>query len=141
MRYVLLALIAFAPLGAIAGKLDFGTLGNDTIDVSVVSLIATPERFHGKAVRVTGAFRVEFEGNNLCLHTEDLKNYNGKNCLWLSLDYATLKSTPKELSRFNGQNVLVEGTFNKDDLGHLGCCSGSIDKIWRVTSMRPENWK
>ncbi len=41
--------------------------------ISLINLIATPERYHGKWVRVQGVANFEFEGNALFLHKEDYK--------------------------------------------------------------------
>ena len=35
-------------------------------DVSIVQLIAQPEKFEGKRVRFIGFLRIEFEGNAIC---------------------------------------------------------------------------
>jgi hypothetical protein len=43
----------------------------DIADVSMVQLLATPERFHGKRVRFTGFVHLAFEGNGIYLHKED----------------------------------------------------------------------
>jgi hypothetical protein len=120
-------------VAAVAHGADrFGSIDQEAVDVSIISLIATPERFHGKTVRAGGAFRAEFEGDVLCLHVEDLKTHNGKNCVWLYFDYEALGATPKDLSVLNDRNVWIEGTYNKNSNGHRGCCSGSIEGIWRV---------
>ena len=44
------------------------------IDVTLVQLIANPEKFDGKQIRVIGFLRLEFEGNVLYLHREDYEN-------------------------------------------------------------------
>ena len=41
------------------------------IDVSMVQLLATPEKYDGKLVRVIGVGNLEFEGNYLSLNKED----------------------------------------------------------------------
>jgi hypothetical protein len=42
--------------------------------VSLVRLMATPEKYDGKAVQVVGFLRLEFEGNGLYLHQEDYEH-------------------------------------------------------------------
>ena len=44
------------------------------VHVTLVRLIANPEKFDGKLVRVIGFLRLEFEGNVLYLHREDYEN-------------------------------------------------------------------
>lgn len=131
-----LLLLAFVML-PVWSRPDFGKVDHEAQKASLVSLIATPDRFHGKVVRVEGPFRVEFEGNVICLHTEDLRNYISKNCVWLHIDFEALGSTPKSLSKHNGKHVLLEGTFNKEDNGHRDCCSGSIEHVSRVMIIEP----
>ena len=38
----------------------------DPADVSLIQLIANPQMFDGKLVRVIGFLRLEFEGNGAC---------------------------------------------------------------------------
>ena len=52
-------------------------------NVSIVNLIATPEKYDGKLVRIFGFVKLEFEGTGIYLTEADLKNYLGKNGLWL----------------------------------------------------------
>src|SRR5215471_15964166 len=52
--------------------------------VSMVQLIASPEKFDGKVVQVIGFLRLEFEGDVLYLHADDYKNRINKNGLWVS---------------------------------------------------------
>jgi hypothetical protein len=101
--------------------------------VSLVALIANPDKYEGKPVRVIGAFRLEFEGNEICLHKEDLINALSQNCLWISLDGTKLWPGADGLSRLNDHYVLVEGHFTTTDRGHMGMDSGAIIDIWRVS--------
>lgn len=57
---------------------------DDTVqDVSLIQLIAQPEKFEGKRVRFIGFLRIEFEGNAIYLHREDFDHGITKNGLWL----------------------------------------------------------
>jgi hypothetical protein len=134
MKYALAILMLAATAVACAREVSFGRVDQEAVEVSIVSLIATPDRFHGKVVRTEGAFRAEFEGNEICLHLEDLKTYNGKNCVWLHFDNKALGAEHKELSSLNEKHVWIEGVFNKNHNGHRNCCSGSIESVWRVTA-------
>lgn len=104
--------------------------------VSLVSLIATPESFHGQKVRVIGAFNVAFEDNVLCLHMEDLVNRISANCVWHRPDYESLRTTRNGLSVLNGRYVLVEGTYDMHRKGHFDCCAGEIGSVTRVEALR-----
>ena len=96
-------------------------------DVSLIQLVATPERFHGKFVRVIGYVRLEFEGNAIYLHHDDLKYGIEKNGLWLSVTHQIMKDRDKYTDKY----VLVEGTFNSQNRGHLGMNSGAIEGLKR----------
>jgi len=100
----------------------------NALDLSIINLIATPEKYHGKVVRVIGVGNLEFEGNAVYLSREDFK-YVSNNGLWIELGE---KATPyNEAKKFNGKYVIIEGTFDKNDTGHFGMWSGSIKKITR----------
>lgn len=111
---------------------NWGAVGDSVERVSLVALIARPELYEGKAVRVIGAFRLEFEGNAVCLHSEDIEKGISNNCLWISLDMAKVNANPEELKALNGGHALLEGTFTSRHRGHFGMYSGSIENIWRV---------
>jgi len=101
--------------------------------VSLINLIATPKAFDGKRIRVVGFVRIEFEGNAIYLHADDLRNGNTKNGLWLDL--------PRPLSRttkVNDQYAIVEGVFSMEDQGHFGLWSGAITQITRLDAWRPK---
>ena len=97
-------------------------------DVSIIQLIANPEAYDGKLVRVEGVGNVEFEGNGLFLHKEDWKYCVFRNALWLSFGP---EGHPQGAEGYNGKYVLVEGIFEKDENGHMGLFSGAITDIRR----------
>ncbi len=96
-------------------------------DVSMVQLIATPEKYDGKFVRVIGVGNLEFEGDCISLSKEDLK-YGVGNSIWIELD-GTISYD--EAAQYNGEYVIVEGVFDKDDCGHMDMFRGSIKNISR----------
>ena len=104
----------------------------EPIDVSMVQLLATPDKFHGKFVRVIGYLHLEFEGNGLYLHSEDELAALPKKGLWFDGTIETMKK-PKD---FTDQYVLVEGTFDAKSHGHMGMWSGTISGIKRVMPWR-----
>jgi hypothetical protein len=127
------AFLIAAMLSHAASSASFGKV-RQVENVSIVSLIATPEKYDGKPVRVTGAVRLEFEGNALCLHQEDLTQRIYANCLWMQPDLNALAANENTLSALNNQYVLIEGTFRKDERGHRSMYSGAMTGIWRVQS-------
>lgn len=99
-------------------------------NVSMIQLIANPQQYDGKPIRVMAFLHLEFEGNALYLHREDFDKSLLSNAVWISLDDQKIR-TSKKLS---GGYVLVEGIFNAKDQGHLGSFSGSIQQVTRLQS-------
>lgn len=124
---LLLALSAHA-----APPAHFGKAVRPIENVSLVSLIANPEKYDGKPIRAIGAVRLEFEGHSLCLHTEDQVRFNFANCFWIKPDLQALGTDARTLSSLSGQYVLLEGIFQKDEHGHRGSYPGAIVSIWRI---------
>jgi hypothetical protein len=97
--------------------------------VSIIQLISSPDAYDGKLVQVFGFVRFEFEGSAIYLHQEDYKQGLYKNSLWLSM------GEQKELDQ---KYALIEGIFNARNHGHLGLCSGSIEKVSRSMPWPPK---
>ena len=100
-------------------------------DVSLVQLLATPERFHGKRVQVIGFLRLEFEGDALYLHQEDYRRGISKNAIWVDLPDAIRRNSKKLTDRY----VIAGGTFDSSAHGHMGMFSGTL-KIVRLDVWR-----
>ncbi len=100
-------------------------------DVSLVQLVATPERFDGKAVRVIGFLHLEPEGTALYLHSEDLIYTLVKNGVWVN-------PTADFKKKLSDRYVLIEGTFDARDHGHKGLWSGAIRDVTRATPWSPK---
>lgn len=94
-------------------------------DVSMISLIATPERYEGKLVRVRGYMHLEFEGDGLYLHRDDEKYALYNNGVWVG----PFTSPPPKNA--NNKYVLIEGRFSGKDKGHMGLWSGAIRDVTR----------
>ncbi|HJQ19130.1 MAG TPA: hypothetical protein VJ867_02205 [Gemmatimonadaceae bacterium] len=99
---------------------------------SLIELIARPEPFDGKPVRVIGFVNFEFEGNAIYVSRSDWENHIASNGLWIDpptgyeSDSASSRKTP------NQQYVIVEGTFRGAQRGHMGMWSGAIEKVTRL---------
>jgi len=85
--------------------------------VSVVSLISSPERFHGRKVRIKGCFSFIFEDVSLYLSCEDYKYERMMNRVGLDF-YGFGKVNPEKwgavkaaLKKFNGKPVEIVGYF------------------------------
>ena len=98
------------------------------IDVSMIQLIANPERYDGKLVRVIGVGNLEFENDSLWLSKEDYK-YHTDNAIWIILGDRAIEYDDARC--YNGEYVIVEGIFDKDCHGHMGAFRGTIKNINR----------
>ncbi len=97
-------------------------------DVTMIQLIANPEKYDGQLVRVIGVGNLEFEGNCISLSKEDLK-YGVGNSIWIELGEKAISY--EEAQQYNGEYVIIEGIFDKDDCGHMNMFCGSIKNISR----------
>lgn len=102
------------------------------LDVSMIQLIANPQQFNGRQVRLIAYLRLEFEGDALYLHREDFTRGMTSNALWIALDDKQLKAS----RTLNNGYVLVEGVFSSTDKGHLGMFSGAIDQVTRLQAWK-----
>jgi hypothetical protein len=100
--------------------------------VSLVQLIATPEKYDGKAILVVGFLRLEFEGNVLYLHEEDYKHGITKNSVWVVRNVKINERT----DALNMHYILLTGTFDAEHKGHMGLSNGSLKNITASTSWR-----
>jgi hypothetical protein len=106
---------------------NLGDVRRDSETVSLIRLVSNPEAFEGKAVRVEGILRVEFEGDALFLSEADLRHRISKNGIWIDIPEKWLP----QLEKLSGHYVLVEGVF-ATGTGHMGAYSGTINELNRV---------
>jgi hypothetical protein len=109
-------------------------------DVSLIRLIANPEAFDGKRVRVIAFLNLEFEGNALYVSRADSENNVSKNGVWIDVP----EQVRKDARQYSDRYVLVEGVFSAKDHGHLGVFSGALGKVSRVEVWsrrgKPKRW-
>ena len=110
-----------------------GTPNADAESVSIIRLIAAPERYDGKLVRVVGYLNMAFEGDSIYFHEEDFRRSLVENALWVE----PVDGMRKELAKLSRQYVLIEGVFDASDTGHMGLFSGTIKKITRADAWKP----
>ena len=93
--------------------------------VSLVQLIASPEKFDGKSVIIEGVINLEFEGNAVYMTKEHWKHSGYSFGIWLEAD--------DKLARgwrwANGLYCVLKGTFKADDRGHMGLWMGSLTDV------------
>jgi hypothetical protein len=105
-------------------KLQAGRpLGEST---SVIRILANPDAFHGKRVRIEGFLHFEFEDSAIYLHQVDSDHMLSQNAIWINL--------PNDLSReladkLNNHYVHCEGQFSAKDHGHMGAYGGELSDV------------
>jgi hypothetical protein len=102
--------------------------------VSIINLIATPEKYHGKKIQIIGYLHLEFEGDAIYLHKEDYVNGICDNGLWVNISKSV--TSKKHLKDYSDNYVIILGTFNKDSHGHMGLFNGTMDDIIRLDFWR-----
>ena len=105
-------------------------------DVSLISVIAMPEKYKERKIRVIGYLNLEFEGNGIYLHKDDYDYGIPKNGLWveMSRDSIQLPQIKKCIKNY----VLIEGTFDLSE-GHMGAFSGTIKNVTRLEIWNSSN--
>jgi hypothetical protein len=126
MKLIASVFVIFITLFAVPIKAE------EPVDVTLVQLIANPEKFDGKLVRVIGFLRLEFEGNVLYLHREDYENAILGDGIWVDVT----PEITKQSKTLNMHYVLLVGIFSSSDKGHMGMWSGTIKKIRRAELWR-----
>jgi len=98
-------------------------------DLPLVRLVVSPEKYHGKRVRVIGFVRLEEEGSGVYVHKEDYQHALIGNGVWINVSGARLDADGQK--NRNMKYCLIEGTFDAKKRGHKGAWSGSIKNISR----------
>ena len=129
-RYMIAAALLLTALPAFTRG---GRAAEMAEDVSMVQLIATPEKFDGKFVRVFGFLNLEFEGDALYLHREDLVQSLVRNGVWVH----RTEAMERDRKKLNRHYVLIEGIFDAQDHGHMALCGGAIKDITRIETWPP----
>jgi hypothetical protein len=93
-------------------------------DVSLVALIATPERFQGTLIRTSGYLRLEFEGDAIFMTKSDADHRISKNGLWVSAEEFRARK-----NEVHNRYVFIEGRFSAQILGHMDAYSGAITNV------------
>jgi len=99
-------------------------------NVSLVKLIASPEKYNGKRIQVIGYLHLEFEGNAIYLHQEDYKHGISENSFWV--EFSSKLTKKRDLNKFNNRYVIIIGTFKANEKGHMGMFGGTLDNIVRL---------
>ena len=114
---LLLGLLLSAPAG-----------NKEPQEISLIRLIANPEKFDGQLIKTIGFLRIEPEGTTLSVSFEDYQHGIAKNSVWIDLSADMNKNS--ELLDMN--YVLVVGIYRAQQQGHMACCSGTVTEISRA---------
>jgi hypothetical protein len=121
-----------------AASADLALPGARFESVSLIRLIAVPERYDGKRIAVSGFAEIEFENMSLCPWRPVAAR---KDCLWLEIDDGPFEDDSDEQryldkerrwQKFHDKAITVYGTFAVKHTGHFGLWSGAIRSIERV---------
>jgi len=102
------------------------------LTVSIVQVIASPEQFDGKRVRLLGYVHFEDEGNALYLHREDFEANLISNSLLLHLTFEDWKTFRSLSDRY----VIVEGRVRAPKRGPTSYRAGVLREITRLERLR-----
>lgn len=80
--------------------------------VSLVELIANPEKHVGWRVEVTGYLDCQFEGDKLFLTREDYEHRTTANSIHVACFHSEIGFGKAERQRWQGSRVTVAGTFD-----------------------------
>lgn len=100
---------------------------------ALIEVLVHPDQYQDKEVLVAGYLRVEFEGDALYLDEIDDHYVRTSNAFALSFQDNALQMSREEIAeQFNERYVLLEGTFDKNDHGHMGMFRGAFKHIKRI---------
>lgn len=98
--------------------------------VSLIAVIANPEKFHKKTIIVEGYFIMESEGDAIYVSKDDCTNALYKNAIFLFTNANDLKEMGIK-KPYRGY-IRLEGVFNKDIKGSYDFYSGTFEKVISV---------
>lgn len=98
------------------------------LSVSMVPLLASPQKYDGKLIRVIGVLGIQFESNALYLHEEDYEYGITKNSFFVRLT----EEQEKKFRALNKKYVIVEGMFSANGPEAREMTSGAIFDISRL---------
>lgn len=99
-------------------------------EVSLVSIIANPDKYHKKNVTVMGYFTMETEGQAIYISKSDYQAAIFKNAIYLYIGYDSLKNMDIQ-QPYKGY-IQIEGIFNKNLKGSYGFYSGGFENITKI---------
>ncbi|WP_299223868.1 hypothetical protein [uncultured Psychroserpens sp.] len=95
--------------------------------VSLIDLIANPEKYDGRKVMIKGYLNFSNEGHAIYLSKGDFDYGHYKNALYINISDAEI--IKRKINYTDNAHGTIIGIFSKDDLGHRRLFSGSLKKI------------
>jgi hypothetical protein len=102
--------------------------------ITLLQVLSNPAKFNGHEIQIIGFLHLEFEGDGLYLHKEDFDQRIIGNMIWVD----KTADMEKRLSQINDKYVLIRGTFDADDHGHMGLFSGTLKNVTRCVQWPPK---
>jgi len=99
------------------------------INVSIINLISTPEKYHEKEIIIRGCATFKYEGDAKYLSENDAKYGIRSNGIWLKV-YKTPQY--KEYKKLHGKHIQVRGIFDMNMKGNRSAYAGTIKEITRI---------
>jgi hypothetical protein len=127
MKYAILALALL--LTAVATSRSFQLGPRISPPLSVLQLIASPEKYDGKSVAVVGYLELQTDNDVIYLHREDRDFGLYANSLSVKFEP---RLTSEEKAMFNLHYVYVYGKFDASDKGPWSDMAGSIKQAEAV---------
>jgi len=100
--------------------------------VSIIQLLANPEKYEGKLVQLTGYVHLEFEGNAIWLHKDDFQNSIYSNALWIHVT-TCVDWDGKPMSGY----ASLMGRFTAKSHGHGRLWPGVISQVGECFPVPP----
>ena len=132
-------------LAAIMAAIALTASAQSPIKVSLINLIATPERFDGKVVWVEGYMHDQFEDQAVYLSKEDGDHWITSNAIWVvetentkvEMHPSMINSSKSKKPHFETDHsyVSIIGTFNMGNRGHFGLYAGELNQVSRIQGL------
>jgi hypothetical protein len=127
---VAILVVSARPASAqLAGYYPQGGPDNGPEEVSLIQVIANPQAYDQKKIRLIAYLHLEFEGNAIYLHRDDFIIGISKNAVWIDLP-KDIK--PSEIKAVNDHYVICTARFNASNHGHMGMFAGALTDVTRL---------
>lgn len=95
--------------------------------ISMVQVLANPEKYDGKRIRFVGYLVSEFECHAVFLDEESYKHYILSNSIFLQHDFG------KRTGKVHRKYCLVEGTYKAIPEGYMAANNGALEEVSRIS--------